>query len=139
MVDKDYVKFEDIPKSFYDHTLDAGIWEDALIDGMKKLEQKKDKTEARSSFGGKGVDIFNEMSNVAHKNMQEESRYSKPVVKVPSVSERIRYDMDLRQFLYNKGVDIPNSEMDREFYLRERLDSTERNNCLRFFRALQII
>jgi len=50
-------------------------------------------------------------------------------------TKMIYSDEDLRQFLYNKGVDIPTNEMSREFYLKNRMQKEERSNLVKLLRG----
>ncbi|MDA3836151.1 MAG: hypothetical protein PF542_00860 [Nanoarchaeota archaeon] len=126
---KDYVKFEDIPKEFYDHTLDGVVWEDKLISNLKLRYGSKGTT----NFSGESVNIFPDTLEFQKNNSEEwfekmEMESSKIIE--PTFEEKVMYDKNLRAMLYDKGMNIPNNEMNREFYLRERLTFNERSNLV---------
>lgn len=145
-----HLSFEKIPKCFYDSSLNPRDRENELIFELMKIGyyENSEKIEKEESLYS-DKDILNEiftssepliydkskndffLSEEFKKKGEEELKVRLELEeKRKNDPNRINYDEELRTFLYNKGVKIPNREMDREFYLRERLKPVERKNLL---------
>ena len=143
---QDYLFFKDIPNFFYDVTLDPVEWEEKLIEFMKKRDSEKGFKNIKNNLG-ESLDIFKEMKKEeiadpiekVKKNKDElfkewagEQKKTKERREDPN---RINYDFKFRNFLYDKGIGIPTQEMNREFYLRERLTKEERNSLIKIVKG----
>lgn len=141
-----YLKFNEIPKCFYDKSLDPASWEEETI---KELVQIGYYGVSENNFipsVSDSQDIFPDdffvheadpikyvkdnyeelQADFELKKKQEGERD----LKIESDSKRIYWDNSLREFLYNKGIEIPTNEMSREFYLKNRISSVEKKNLV---------
>jgi hypothetical protein len=147
MVDGKYLRFEEIPECFYDGNLDRGEWEERSIDELVKIGYYKVVKGDNSNFGqNDSVDIFPEdffvyesdpLKHFENNKEKLEIEYKQKIKeaeerqsRIENDPKRIYWDNDLRQFLYNKGVEIPTNEMSREFYLKNRIKPVERRNLV---------
>ena len=143
--EESYLKFEQIPECFYDCSLEGAEWENTLISELRRIgyysAQGSNKIEFKDSQDIFPEEFFNyERDPVKYakenKEKLEEERQRKieeskeREERIANDSNRIHYDFDMREFLYNKGVDIPTNEMEREVYLRERISDSERKNLV---------
>lgn len=137
-----YLKFDEIPECFYDKTLSPPEWEETLLSELKRVGYYEGRGDNCLPEVSESNDILDKIFEIPYhdpieyaknnrekleKELEEKNRIEEERRNSP---DRIYYDEEFRSFLYNKGVDIPTKEMGREFYLRERMNSSERKNLL---------